>query len=739
MIKRLKMAPVSLGIGPHIALISWLVAIITLVVFAAVTIPQQKATFLRNLDSKANSVAVSLRDAVSGAAINEDYASLVSASQTLMQGDPDLEFLIIMKNDGFAVVSQRTGWRTEQKMDAFWRPEKRQVSGTIATIPVLNQRVFYHVQPFDYSGIEWGWIHVGLSLQDYDQSVARLNRQTLWLGMACAVFSLLICMLYAYQLVKPLVRLRQIVHQIASGNFNVRADATRQDEIGSLATSVNTMAEGLLHRDTILDSVRYAAQQFLNSSHWENVIQDILARCGFAANTRQVLLFEHQVESTGKTYAYLKHEWFQNDKTSPLQKNPVFQAMGSRFFVSDDYMERVAGQVTELLVDALGDQSCKEAFLSNGLVSLITAPVFVNRDLWGDLCFADSDLKRVWTETEQDSMRTIADMLGATIARQQAQQALIEAKTSLEERVRERTRELREQVVVKEQALRDLAEAQSSLLEMSRTAGMAEVATGVLHNVGNVLNSINVSSNLIREQVRNSRIANIGRVAELLANPEGGLEHFFSEDPRGRQIPTYLASLNTVLQKEHQEIEEEVESLYQRVEHVKEIVSMQQTYGRVYGVVETVAPERLMEDALTMNAGALERHQVEVVRDYDDISPIDVDRHAVLQILLNFIHNAKYACSESSGPQVITLRVFNPAPERVAFQVQDTGIGIPPENLNRIFQHGFTTRKGGHGVGLHSGALAARNLGGTISVYSEGSGRGAIFTLEIPVHSGGKS
>ncbi|MEZ4483396.1 MAG: HAMP domain-containing sensor histidine kinase [Syntrophotaleaceae bacterium] len=159
---------------------------------------------------------------------------------------------------------------------------------------------------------------------------------------------------------------------------------------------------------------------------------------------------------------------------------------------------------------------------------------------------------------------------------------------------------------------------------------------------------------------------------------------------------------------------------------------MQQSYGRVAGIDETICPKQLMEDALKLNAGALERHGVEVKREYQQPPPIVVDKHKILQILLNLINNAKYACSEVEGDKSITLRIDNPASTRVRFQVVDNGIGILPENLTRIFQHGFTTRKSGHGFGLHSGALAARELGGHLVAHSAGLYTGATFTLNYP-------
>jgi len=310
--------------------------------------------------------------------------------------------------------------------------------------------------------------------------------------------------------------------------------------------------------------------------------------------------------------------------------------------------------------------------------------------------------------------------------------------TRLEQKVLDRTRELESQVAAKERALADLASAQGALLEMSRAEGMAEVATGVLHNVGNVLNSVNVSCNLIMNQVRESRMGNVAKVADLIAGSGEELGQFLADDPRGRQIPASLSSLSSVLKEEQELILRESEALHQRIGHIKEIVTMQQAYGRVSGVLETISPEQLMEDTLKLSAGALVRHEILVQRQYREVPSITVDKHKVLQILLNLINNAKYACAESTGEKIIVLRIFSSGPHQVSMQVSDNGMGILSENLTRIFQHGFTTRRSGHGFGLHSGAIAAKALGGSLTAHSEGPGLGATFTLELPILSGDK-
>ncbi len=271
------------------------------------------------------------------------------------------------------------------------------------------------------------------------------------------------------------------------------------------------------------------------------------------------------------------------------------------------------------------------------------------------------------------------------------------------------------------------------LLQASRTAGMAEVATGVLHNVGNVLNSVNVSAGVVAERLRDSRVSGVSRLARLLQEQNGNLARFFTEDERGRKVPEYLAQLAQTLEQERTDLGKELDGLILNIDHIKEIVAMQQNYARVLGVVEAVEMSELIEDAFKIHGGAYVRHGITVEKNYAKVPSLTVDKHAVLQILVNLLHNAKYACDASNRPDKrVTVGIAPAGPGRVKVQVGDNGIGIASENLARIFSQGFTTRKGGHGFGLHSGALAAKQLGGTLTVHSDGEGRGATFTLELP-------
>lgn len=285
-----------------------------------------------------------------------------------------------------------------------------------------------------------------------------------------------------------------------------------------------------------------------------------------------------------------------------------------------------------------------------------------------------------------------------------------------------------------------LEEAHRQLLETSRMAGMAEVATGVLHNVGNALNSVNVSTTLIAERIRASRVTQMANVVSLLRDHESGLGAFLERDPKGRQLPAYLMGLAAHLTQERDTLLGELDALRKSIEHMKDIVSMQQGYAKVSGITESIAADDLVEDALRMNSASLARHGIQVVRDFARGLPrITVQRHKVLQILVNVISNAKHACQQSaSTDKRLTVRIDMDA-QRVRFCAIDNGVGIPAENLTRIFSHGFTTRQDGHGFGLHSGALAAREMGGALLVHSDGPGTGATFTLDLPLRPASQS
>lgn len=552
----------QLSITLRTALLAWLVAIITLALFVLAIVPRQKQLFLDNLRSKAYGVTVSLSEVAAGAVVSEDYSSVVDHCMEMLRRDPDIDYIVVTRKDGFSLIHDRNAWNSQNLDATRWRPPVRAPAGGIETVPLLNRRAYAYSQPFDYSGIEWGWIHVGLKLDAYDQSITALYQRTALLGTLCLLFSFGASLLYARHLVRPIVKLRTVVHRVATGDLSVRADITRADELGELAVSINTMTEALLRRDRTLQ----------------------------------------------------------------------------------------------------------------------------------------------------------------------------EARETLEQRVRERTQELENQIAAREKAHRELAETQHRLLRLSREAGMAEVATGMLHNVGNVLNSVNISANLLRDQITGDHhLTLLKQCSDLLRAHQDHLPVFLTADPRGRHVLPLLCEIADDLHTSRASLGREFQALTQNIEHIKQIISVQQRYAKAGGLIQTFDPVDLYHDALSITHASATRHGVVVTPTFPETrTPLSTDRHLALQILVNLLKNAIQAVKpRPAGERQIDLHLVQNH-DRTSFIITDNGVGIAPADRHKIFQHGFTTRKDGHGFGLHSGALAAQALGGSLQFSSRGIDHGATFTLILP-------
>jgi signal transduction histidine kinase len=271
------------------------------------------------------------------------------------------------------------------------------------------------------------------------------------------------------------------------------------------------------------------------------------------------------------------------------------------------------------------------------------------------------------------------------------------------------------------------------LVLASRQAGMAEVATSVLHNVGNVLNSVNVSANVIVNLIRKSGGPRVTRIGELLEANRGDLTGFLTREGQADKMILYLKTLGDQLMTEQTTILEEVKELLENIEHINAIVARQQSYAKTPGSLEILAASELVEDALRIHADALLRAQIQVVRQFGKVPSALLDKHKVVPILVNLIANANHALAgRPADMRQLNLGIGMTPDNMLAISVTDNGMGIAPEHLPGIFSHGFTTKKDGHGFGLHSGAIAAKEMGGALLVHSDGPGKGASFTLKLP-------
>jgi two-component system, NtrC family, sensor kinase len=332
----------------------------------------------------------------------------------------------------------------------------------------------------------------------------------------------------------------------------------------------------------------------------------------------------------------------------------------------------------------------------------------------GDIFPTDVELTGIEIEGDKFVQVVIRDVT----EREMAQEALRKANENLELKVQERTEELNS--------------LNSKIGEIARSAGMAEVASGVLHNVGNVLNSVNVSTSLLRSQVKNSKINNLEKLVEMIKGHEEDLCDFLNNDEKGKYVIPFLAGLSEKLMKDQDNQIIELDSLSDNIEHIKNIVTMQQSHTGSMGVIENLRASIVMNDAININLASMGKHGIEVVRAYEDDPEMAVDKHKLIQVLVNLVSNAGHALSNKKNDKRITIGIKK-SNDSVVFYVEDNGVGIDKSDIARVFEFGFKKRKGGHGYGLHHSALMVKDLGGKIKVKSDGLGEGARFELIIPI------
>ncbi|MFN0008514.1 MAG: CHASE4 domain-containing protein [Planctomycetota bacterium] len=280
-----------------------------------------------------------------------------------------------------------------------------------------------------------------------------------------------------------------------------------------------------------------------------------------------------------------------------------------------------------------------------------------------------------------------------------------------------------------------LSESRAANVKTARAAGMSEIATAVLHNVGNVLNSVNVSATIVAQRASHTDAADLLQAMKAVEESAGDLATFLSQDPRGKHLQPLLVSLAEQMAGDQAAIREEVKTLSEGIEHIQQLVRSQQDFAGRSGVLEAVDVAHPIESAFAMSARPAEG-EFEIALEKNDVPMCRIDRHKLTEILVNLYRNAREAMIEAGDSRrCIVVRASRPEEGRLRIEVEDDGVGIPAENLERIFTHGFTTKKSGHGFGLHSSANAAREMGGTLVARSAGVGQGSTFILELPARA----
>jgi len=301
------------------------------------------------------------------------------------------------------------------------------------------------------------------------------------------------------------------------------------------------------------------------------------------------------------------------------------------------------------------------------------------------------------------------------------------ATTTMQWAIRERL--IRKRALIERNQLRRMLE------DVSFNNEMADVASTVLHNVGNVLNSVNVAVNVVHGLVKQSSVVLVNRIGELLKEHDRDWGAFLTQDPKGTRIPPSLIKLGSHLIEEQKTVLKEIRGLVRNIDHVKQIILSYQTMAKSRGICESLSGVELLDQAVELCFQPGDATWVRIQRDYQAVPAVLADRHQLLQILVNLLRNAKQAMQLQGGlghSLTVGIEKRSEVGLSVVMIFRDTGIGIAPENLSRIFTRGFTTKQDGNGIGLHSSIATIHRMGGSLQVHSDGIGTGATFTLTLP-------
>jgi len=315
------------------------------------------------------------------------------------------------------------------------------------------------------------------------------------------------------------------------------------------------------------------------------------------------------------------------------------------------------------------------------------------------------------------------------------QEALRKAHEELESRVLERTRALRLEVAERRRIELELVRANALTYSISHRAGMAEVANSVLHNVGNVLNSANVSALILYEQHKTTSLKDFPLAISLMTAHRNELAQYLLLDPQGSQLPEYLTLLAEVWEVEYARSIKELEQLMLSMQHIKEIVARQQSLSGQGGLKVRMNLKEVLQDAISLLAVQLREAEIEVTCQVSDAIWWTGDRIKLTQIILNIVMNGQQAIMASVERNIrkLQIQVSQANDHTLRIDFIDNGIGMTETTLNGLFSYGFTTKENGHGLGLHASAVAAQEMGGTLTAQSDGMYLGATFSLTLPI------
>lgn len=410
---------------------AWTMALMVILVFIILIMPAQKRALTNALASKATGIAASLQDVTSGAVISEDYSAVVDHCLTVLADDPSILQLIIVRNDGFALLHKNGNWQSLD-LDRSWRPlERRTFSAFVDPAELFDQESFRLSAPFDYSGIEWGWLHIVLSVESYNREIRELNVRFALAAVIALFFAFIVSFPYARRLTRPIIKVRDSVRRISNGDLSVSVKVEGAQEIEDLAESVNRMTTSLSKRTRILDSLRSTAQYMLKIGDGQEISAKVLENLGLAMGLSGICLYEKTDSESGELCLESRTCWSTYpDKQGVPLLNP--EELSPGHWGNGNPIDRLlAGEQIAIHPDDLiigGRNGLAEC----SVYSILITPIIIHADLWGILIAASDSIQLDSEKTESDALSAVAGMFSSALERNAAEAELVISKEKAE-------------------------------------------------------------------------------------------------------------------------------------------------------------------------------------------------------------------------------------------------------------------------------------------------------------------
>jgi signal transduction histidine kinase/DNA-binding LacI/PurR family transcriptional regulator len=279
--------------------------------------------------------------------------------------------------------------------------------------------------------------------------------------------------------------------------------------------------------------------------------------------------------------------------------------------------------------------------------------------------------------------------------------------------------------------LEKLESSYQKLAEQAHREGMADISSEILHNTGNILNSVNASVHLMKDVIDNSAINDLIKANRMLEENLDDIEDFINHNPKGKKLFHFYIGLGSSFTELQNQLLHYINRLDNKVQSINEIIAAQQNYAGVIEIMEELDITSVVNDAIKLFSESLDNYRIQVVKEYRDVPKVMAQRMKLFPILINIISNAEEAMFDNPEKERKLIFTIHGDSQGKYIRVTDNGCGIPADSLDKIFKNGSVIQNDHYGFGLYRCAKYMSEMGGKIWAESPGPGKGTTIVIQF--------